>query len=261
METVESLQKKVSELATAGHSGIVMLCGDAFPPADDESFWENHNALVYVQLLDTLVAFLSWGSAYQTGDDRLSSDCLLQNFIEREDELTLEELGMDEKTYLEICTDCLLNDMAHDDSECPELDCEDYDERFTYPSENDQWYPDTNYTITGAEDIASDIRAIRTAIEDKTEIRVQVRDGRIRPFYMSMNADGEYVLSTFENAEIKDTNTGKNITVQENVQLLRALDWRTFYAKSRLFIYQNWIMIDIPDNKISDSVVAFPISK
>ena len=245
METIESLQKKISDLAAAGRSGIVSICGDTFPPDEDESFWENHNALVYIQPLDTLVAFMPWGSAYQTGDDRLSSDCLLQNFIEREDELTLEELGMDEKTYLEICTDCLLNDMAHDDSECPELDCEDYDERYTSLSENDSWYPDTHFTITGAEDIASDIRAIRTAIENRSEISVPVRDGRIRQFYVSMNTDGEYVLSTSEDKKTQDIDTGENIPCQETVRLLRALDWRTFYAKSRLFIYHNWFRIAI----------------
>ena len=241
METIKSLQKRIAELTAAGRSGIVSLLGNAFPPTDDESFWENHDALVYVQPLDTLVAFMSWGSAYQTGDNRLPGDCLLQNFIDREDDLAVEDLGLDEKSYLEICTDCLLNNMAHDESECPKLDCKDYDERYEYPSENGLCFPNSHYTITGAEDIASDIRAIRTAIENQGEISVPVRDGRIRPFCMSINADGQYVLSTFENAEIQDTDTGKNILCQERVQLLRALDWRTFYAKSRLFIYQNWI--------------------
>lgn len=250
METIESLQKRISELAAAGRSGIVTICGDAFPPAEDESFWENHNALVYIQPLDTLVAFMSWGSAYQTCDGRQPSDCFLQNFIDREDDLTLEELGIDEKTYLEICTDCLLNDMAHDESECPEQDCKDYNERYDYPSENGLEYPDSHYTITGAEDIASDIKAIRTAIENKCEISVPVRDGWVRQFYMSTNTDGEYVLSTFENTEIQDIDTGENIPCQERVQLLRALDWRTFYAKSRLFIYLNWNRISIPSKDL-----------
>lgn len=246
METVKSLQKRISELKTAGRSGIVALYGHDFPTSNDESFWEYHEALVYIQPLDTLVKFQPWVTVYQSGGDVRSSDSLLQDFIDREDEITIEALGMTEKAYLEICTERLVNDMAHDNGECPELDCEDYDERYTYPSDNDFRYPDTHFTITGAEDIASDIRAIRTAIENRDEISVQVRDGRIKQFCMSMDADGEYILSTFENAEIKDEDTGENIPVLERVQLLRALNWQTFYAKSRLFIYQNWIMIDIP---------------
>jgi len=224
----------------------VALRGDGFPPIEGEPFWENHNALVYVQPLDTLVAFLSWGTTYQTGAGSLPGDCLLQNFIGKDDDMTVEDLGMDEQEYLDICTDCLLNDMAHDGSECPEQDCEDYDGRYSYSSEDDNWYPDTHYTITGAADIAGDIKAVRTAIENGGEISVAVRDGGSRQFCMKVNAAGEYVLSTFENAEIQDTDTGENVPVQERVQLLRALDWRTFYAKSRLFIYMNWVRIGIP---------------
>jgi len=242
METIESLQKRISELAAAGRSGIVALRGDGFPPIEGEPFWENHNALVYVQPLDTLVAFMSWGITYQTGVGKLPADCLLENFIGQDDDLTVGNLRMDEQTYLDICTDCLLNDMAHDGSECPEQDGEDYDKRYVYSSEDENWYPDIHYTITGAANIAEDIKAVRAEVMNGGELYVPVRDGS-RQFCVSLNDDEEYVLSTFENTEILDTDTGDKVPVKERVQLLRAMDWRTFYAKSRLFIFQNFVKI------------------
>lgn len=243
MNTIESLKKGISELVAAERSGIVALCGDAYSPAEDESLWEYHDALVYVQPLDTVVAFTSWGTTYQAVDGRIPADSLLERFIGREDMLTVGELGMSEQEYLDVCTDCLLNDMAHDEDECPEQDCEDYDGRYQYSSEDECWYPDTHYTITGATDVPEDIRAFRAATDNGDELSVTVREGGRRRFCVSVNADGEYVLSTFERDEIQDTETGEKVPVQVRVQLLRALDWRTFYAKSRLFIYRNWVRI------------------
>jgi len=242
MVTFDSIKKRLSDLAAEGRSGIVAFNGFGMPLTECEPFWETHNALVYIHPLDTLVAY-SLGTFYQNGTNILPEDRILQDFIGEDNDQQIEELlegvEMSEQEYLDLCTAVLLNDMAHDDSECPDLDMEDFDNRYGYPTEEEEVCPDNHYTITGVADIAEDIKAVRAAIEKGEELSVPVLSGH-KKFIFSLNPFGKYTLSTLENAEILDSDSGEKITVQERVQLLRALDWRTFYAKCRLFIYWNW---------------------
>ena len=246
MTTLENIREKLESLIASGKSGIVALCGEPCPTGSEESFWEYHDALVFIEPLRAVMSIVDNCTSYFHVPAESVADSFFAGFAGRENSFAVAELGYSEKDYLEICTDCLLNDMAHDDTECPDYDYEDYDARFVYPSEEDAFCPYTSFTVTGAEDVESDIRNFRAIFESGGEFVFRQRDGREKKFAVSRSREEEdgilfdvYALSAMTTESLMDEETGAEVTVERRVRLRRALDWRTFYAKSRLFIFQN----------------------
>lgn len=240
MYTIETLKAKLQSLIDAGKSGIIALCGDADSIPEDDSFCEGYDALVYVQPLDSVQAYFNWGDQYQTAETALANDSIFKNFAEREDCLAIDDIGMSEKDFLDLCTETLLNDMAHDDEECKELDDEDAVEEYIYPFDCNFNYPPMDFTLTGAPDVASDIKVIKKLLEGGGSFVYINKNGDQTEFYVCAEADDQYeqfVHFLYLEEDGDDDVEGLN---DFYYVLLRTLDWRTLYAKSRLFIYQNF---------------------
>lgn len=117
MNTIETLREKLSKLISSNASGIIVLRGSAGKPADNEDFWNNHSALVYLHPLDTVMSVTPWSTSYTSSSGAMHDDYIFGEFLEVDDELSVAELGYDETQYLNICMDTLLIDMAHDDND------------------------------------------------------------------------------------------------------------------------------------------------
>ena len=247
MTTLENIREKLESLIASGKSGIVALCGDPYPAWPDEPFWEYHDALVFIGPLETVMATVDNCISFFRVPTK--GDSFLADFAEREDSFAVTELGFSEEEYLDICTAVLLDDLAHDDLESGNFDLEDFDAGFVYPSEEDAFCPDTQFTLTGAEDVAGDIRNFRALLESGGEFVFRQPDGSEKKFSVSCckyydeeeEAESDvYALSTMATESFIDEDTGAETEAECRVRLLRSCNWRTFYAKSRLFIFLNY---------------------
>jgi len=232
------LRDRLETLKKEGRSGIIVICGD--PEIDIE--W---NYMIYFHSLNRIHITHDWGDEYFDADsDRLITN-VLKEFEVRKDWLTLAELGINEADFLRDKLSSFLWQMVHDIEDIPsEYDeDEEFKELGFKAPDSEVIDPCSNgFTLFGSSDLETDImrfhefvscdddRVFSIAGRDFSIVKLEDESGEIT-YSLSLGCDDFY----------DDDETGARIPVISFRLVLNNYDWRNLYARTRSFVYLNFI--------------------
>lgn len=250
--TTGILADRIASLRRASKSGIISFCAPAGTDRDSDFFWQDHSSLVYIHELETLVFNEPDCKSYCSYGDRKAWEPYLERFIGESDgmETPVENTGWTRDGYLETVYCDLVWSMTPDDFECPDLDIEDHDERYTAcnPVTIGDMEGYNAFRVCGGDSLATDISAFFSLINSGRDFSVTGKGGNVTRFFLERDDsarersdyDTIYRLSIVTDGTYTD-DSGETVPVRTFSTLLRATGPGTFYAKARTFIYLNFV--------------------
>lgn len=229
------LRDRLETLKKEGRSGVFIICGD--PEIDIE--W---NYMIYFHSLNRIHITHDWGDEYFDADsDRLITN-VLKEFEVRKDWLTLAELGINQADFLRDKLSSFLWQMVNDLRDIPP----EYDEDETL-KELGLKAPDSedinnNFTLFGSSDLETDIKRFHelVSLDDNRVFSITEREFSIGKHEYE-SGEITYSLSLGCDDFYDDDETGARIPVISFRRVLNNYDWRNLYARTRSFVYLNFI--------------------
>lgn len=233
------LRDRLETLKKEGRSGIIVICGD--PEIDIE--W---NYMIYFHSLNYIhVTHGDWMEDYFDADSDGYITQALNEFGARKDWLTLAELGINEADFLRDELSAFLWQMVNDIEDIPSKydEDEEFEELGFKAPDSEVIDPCSNgFTLFGSSDLETDIKRFHEL--------VSLDDNRVfsiteRKFSIGKHEDesGEitYSLGICCEEFFDDDETGDRIPVLRTRFVLSNYDWRNLYARTRSFVYLNFI--------------------
>lgn len=226
MATILNIREKLNRLVAEGKSGVLAL----FNAADSA---EGYDYIVYLHSLDMVyvVDSVSEASGYFDSSDAQSLNRWVAPFADRENVISLNDVGEDEQIFLNSVTNDLLWHMTHD-WELGENE-QDVD---VHLNAND--CPDADFTLGFADTLECDIKTFRELIACGGDFSVcGVKVG----VYQVGNDDEKsfYFVECYDEI-FTDEDTNESLTVERHRIIFELNDWRTLYAKARTYLWQNY---------------------
>ena len=168
----------------------------------------------------------------------------LKYFSDRDDYLSLSEVGIEEEHFLDTVINSILWDMAQ---EIGTIDPDDIiNDKWQIPGRIKNWNAYREFTLGLADTIEGDIEAFRTCLKNKSRIPSHGKEfqvGLLYNDYISTLVLNEWVWENF-----KDDETGKEYPIECTRRLLECYhNWRVLYAKFRLAYYNQLHEINISE--------------
>lgn len=246
--TVDILARRIYDLRESRKSGLV-----AYLPYDnsrdgEEYCMNDHMGIVYFYELDTVFfTFLEYQSYYGFKESK-SLESSLKDYIKESGGAESKVKNPDE--YLSTAYSTVIWEMTHDSEECPDLDNDDYDGHYkSYnPEFMDKWEAYNSFRLCGEETVGQDILAFRKKLVSGEHLTITGKDGSVYEFSLERDdqateySDYNTVFSLIYCAhEIYQDETDGPIPVIVYHKLLRTTEFNTLYAKSKTFIFLNFI--------------------
>ena len=251
--TIDELRERLDNLRNGSRSGVITFKAENGVRKSDGDFWENHCSIIYFHEIGILWAgYLMWNNTYcNIASDRCVSG-LLDGYLKETGgtESDISETGWTETDYTEKCYIDRIWDMSHDWDECADLDADDFDGE--YGSYNvccvKNFKTFDAFRLCGQTSVSDDIKAFRKLIDTDGTFEVVGKDGKTHRFAVTRNDesrefsdyDTTYSLNLVSDETYMDETEGP-IPVRVCRCLLHALELGTIYAKSRTFIYVNFV--------------------
>ena len=237
MSNIKTLYNRLQTLITENKSGIVALCR-GHETADSLEYMVYFHSLGYVKVVQDHMSCYFMASI----EKKLQRE--LKYFSDRDDYLSLSEIGIEQEHLLDTAINSMLWDMAH------ELGTIDPDEilkdKWQIPRRIENWGAYREFTLGLADTIEGEIDAFRTYLKNKSRISSHGKEfqvGLIYDDYTSTFVLREWVWETF-----KDDDTGKEYQIERTRPLLQCYhNWRALYAKFRLAYYNQLHEINIAE--------------
>lgn len=226
MATNLNIREKLNRLVAEGKSGVLAL----FDAADSAA---GYDYIVYLHSLGIVyvVDSISEASGYFDSTDTHSLNRWVASFADRENAISLNDIGEDEQIFLNSVTNDLLWHMTHE----WELG-EDEQDADVHLNVSD--CPDADFTLGFADTLECDIKMFRDLMTSGGDFSVcgvkvgvyQVGDDDEKSFYFVECYDEIFT----------DEDTNESLTVERHRIIFELNDWRTLYAKARTYLWQNY---------------------
>lgn len=230
MATILNIREKLNRLGAEGKSGVLAL----FNAADSAA---GYDYIVYLHSLDMVyvVDSVSEASGYFDSGDAQSLNRWIAPFADRENAISLNDVGEDEQIFLNSVTNDLLWHMTHEWELGEELD-EDEQDADVHLTVSD--CPVADFTLGFADTLECDIKMFRDLMTSGGDFSVcgvkvgayQVGDDDEKSFYFVECYDEIFT----------DKDTNESLTVERHRIILELNDWRTLYAKARTYLWHNY---------------------
>ena len=230
MATILNIREKLNRLVAEEKSGVLAL----FDAANSAA---GYDCIVYLHSLDMVyvVDSISEASGYFDSTDTHSLNRWVASFADRENAISLNDVGEDEQIFLNSVTNDLLWHMSHEwelDEELGE-DEQDADVHLTVSD-----CPDADFTLGFADTLECDIKMFRDLMASGGDFSVcgvkvgayQVGDDDEKAFYFVECYDEIFT----------DEDTNESLTVERHRIIFELNDWRRLYAKARTYLWQNY---------------------
>lgn len=221
-----NIREKLNRLVAEGKSGVLAL----FDAADSAA---GYDYIVYLHSLDMVyvVDSISEASGYFDSTDTHSLNRWVASFADRENAISLNDIGEDEATFLNSVTNDILWHMTHE----WELD-EDEQDADVHLTVSD--CPDVDFTLGFADTLECDVKMFRDLMTSGGDFSVcgvkvgayQVGDDDEKSYYFVESYDDIFT----------DEDTNESLTVERHRIIFELNDWRRLYAKARTYLWQNY---------------------
>lgn len=226
MGTSLSIRERLNRLVAEKKSGVLALSNSADSAVA-------YDFMVYLHSLDMVYVedSISEVSEYFNSGNTQSLNRWIATFSDRENTLSLNDIGEDEHIFLNFVTNNLLWHMTHE----WELD-EDEQDADVHLIAND--CPDADFTLGFADTLECDIKIFRDLITYGGDFSVcGVKVG----VYQSDDDDERlfYFVECYDEI-FTDEETNESMKIERHQILFALKDWRTLYAKARAYLWHNY---------------------
>lgn len=220
-------------------SGLIALCGDPALESDPRF-------IVYFHSLGTVyISHGDLGTEYFDSKARGYLERAVRTFSDCPDCQTMADVALDEKAFLQSALVRLLWDMAH--AECDVPACSDEEARLSKAGlrsvraldSDEAPFADDTFTLFGSGDLESDIEEFEYRVEAEKDFTL-AGQGFSLGSVMDAGESMVYLLGRHCPETYVDGTTGEKVPVTRVVETLSSYDWRTLYARARMFIYGNY---------------------
>ena len=227
MSSIKTLYNRLQTLIAENKSGIVALCR-GHKTADSLEYIVYFHSLGYVKVVKDYIPCYFLASM----EKELQSE--LKYFSDRDDYLSLSEVGIEEEHFLDTVINSILWDMAQEIGTVDPYDI--INDKWQIPGRIKNWNAYREFTLGLADTIEGDIEAFRTCLKNKSRIPSHGKEfqvGLLYDDYISTLVLSEWVWENF-----KDDETGEEYPIEYTRRLLECYhNWRVLYAKFRLAYY------------------------
>lgn len=226
MATILNIREKLNRLVAEEKSGVLAL----FDAADSAA---GYDYIVYLHSLDMVyvVDSISEASGYFDSSDAQSLNRWVAPFADRENAISLNDVGEDEQIFLNSVTNDLLWHMSHE----WELDEDEQDGDVCEIADD---CPDADFTLGFADTLERDIKTFRELIVCDGDF--SVCGVKVGVYQVGDNDEKSYYFVECYDEIFTDEDTNESLTVERHRIILELNDWRTLYAKARTYLWQNY---------------------
>ena len=228
MVTNLNIREKLNRLVAEEKSGVLAL----FDASDSESGYD-YDYIVYLHSLD-MVYWVDSASEESGYFDSTSTHCLnkwVASFADRENAISLNDVGEDEQIFLNSVTNDLLWHMTHEwelgeDEQDADVHLIVYD------------CPDADFTLGFADTLECDIKMFRDLMTSGVDF--SVCGVKVRAYQAGDDDEESYHFAECYDEIFTDEDTNESVTVERYRIILELNDWRTLYAKARTYLWHNY---------------------
>ena len=226
MATSLNIREKLNRLIAEDKSGVLAL----FNAADSAA---GYDFMVYLHSLGIVyvVDSISEASGYFDSNDTQSLNRWVAPFADRENAISLNDIGEDEQIFLNSVTNDLLWRMTHE----WELD-EDEQDADVHLTVSD--CPDADFTLGFADTLECDIKTFRELIAYGGDF--SVCGVKVGAYQVGNDDEKSYYFVECYDEIFTDEDTNESLTVERHRIIFELNDWRTLYAKARTYLWQNY---------------------
>ena len=226
MATILKIREKLNRLVAEGKSGVLAL----FNAADSAA---GYDYIVYLHSLDMVyvVDSVSEASGYFDSSDAQSLNRWIAPFADRENAISLNDVGEDEQIFLNSVTNDLLWHMAHE----WELD---EDEQNGDVCEIADDCPDADFTLGFADTLECDIKMFRDLMTSGGDF--SVCGVKVGVYQVGDDDEKSYYFVECYDEIFTDEDTNESLTVERHRIIFEFNDWRRLYAKARTYLWHNY---------------------
>ena len=226
MATILNIREKLNRLVAEGKSGVLAL----FDAADSAA---GYDYIVYLHSLDMVyvVDSVSEASGYFDSDDTHSLNRGVAPFADRENAISLNDVGEDEQIFLNFVTNDLLWHMSHE----WELDEDEQDGDVCEIADD---CPDVDFTLGFADTLECDVKMFRELIACGGDF--SVCGVKVGVYQVGDDDEKSYYFVECYDEIFTDEETNEFLTVERHRIIFELNDWRTLYAKARTYLWQNY---------------------
>ena len=226
MTTNLNIREKLNRLVAEGKSGVLAL----FNASDSAA---GYDYIVYLHSLDMVyvVDSISEASGYFDSTDTHSLNRWVAFFADRENAISLNDVGEDEQIFLNYVTNDLLWHMTHE-WELGEGE-QDADVHLNVSD-----CPDADFTLGFADTLECDIKMFRDLIACGGDF--SVCGVKVGAYLVGDDDEKSYYFVECYDEIFTDEDTNESLTVERHRIIFELNDWRTLYAKARTYLWQNY---------------------
>ena len=230
MATNLNIREKLNRLVAEEKSGVLALFNAANSAAGYDYIVYLHSlGIVYV------VDSISEASGYFDSTDTHSLNRWVASFADRENAISLNDVGEDEQIFLNSVTNDLLWHMTHEWGLDEELD---EDEQNGDVCEIADDCPDTDFTLGFADTLECDIKMFRDLMTSGGDF--SVCGVKVGAYQVGDDDEKSYYFVECYDEIFTDEDTNESLTVERHHIIFELNDWRTLYAKARTYLWQNY---------------------
>ena len=226
MTTILNICEKLNRLVAEEKSGVLAL----FDASDSAA---GYDYIVYLHSLGIVyvVDSISEASGYFDSTDTHSLNRWVAFFADRENAISLNDVGEDEQIFLNYVTNDLLWHMTHE-WELGEGE-QDADVHLNVSD-----CPDADFTLGFADTLECDIKMFRDLIACGGDF--SVCGVKVGAYLVGDDDEKSYYFVECYDEIFTDEDTNESLTVERHRIIFELNDWRTLYAKARTYLWQNY---------------------
>ena len=224
MSSIKTLYNRLQTLISENKNGIVAFCGSS-------TMEDAYEYVAYIHSLECVYVATDSYLCYFPASEKNVLQGELKYFSNRNDYISLSDLGIAEDSFFCDAINSILWDIVHETSTVdPE---ENSNDMWQIPTEVKDWESYSAFTLGLSDTLEGDIKAFHTCLENESVISAHGTE-----FHVGLTYDDEsstLILYHMVPEVFKDEETGEEHIVEIAQTLLQCdNDWRTLYAKFRL---------------------------
>lgn len=224
MSSIKTLYNRLQTLISENKNGIVAFCGSS-------TMEDAYEYVAYIHSLECVYVVTDSYLCYFPASEKNVLQGELKYFSNRNDYISLSDLGIAEDSFFCDAINSILWDIVHETSTVdPE---ENSNNMWQIPTEVKDWESYSAFTLGLSDTLEGDIKAFHTCLENESVISAHGTE-----FHVGLTYDDEsstLILYHMVPEVFKDEETGEEHIVEIAQTLLQCdNDWRTLYAKFRL---------------------------
>ena len=224
MSSIKTLYNRLQTLISENKNGIVAFCGSS-------TMEDAYEYVAYIHSLECVYVVTDSYLCYFPASEKNVLQGELKYFSNRNDYISLSDLGIAEDSFFCDAINSILWDTVHETSTADQE--EDSNDMWQIPTEVKDWESYSAFTLGLSDTLEGDIKAFHTCLENESVISAHGTE-----FHVGLTYDDEsstLILYHMVPEVFKDEETGEEHIVEIAQTLLQCdNDWRTLYAKFRL---------------------------